>query len=73
MDKKGWKKKIIAHCEIIGTYQDAFLPVIETLASTLEQRDKTCLLYTSQCNRGPIREPGTAGAPADGKEQPECN
>lgn len=41
MDKKGWKKKIIAHCEIIGTYQDAFLPVIETLASTLEQRDKT--------------------------------
>lgn len=41
MDKKGWKKKIIAHCETNGTYRDAFLPVIETLAATLEQRDKT--------------------------------
>lgn len=40
MDKKKWKKKIKKCCEEAGTYRPFFDPVIETLASILEKRDK---------------------------------
>lgn len=39
MRKNAWKKKIIEQCSAVGTYRDAFLPVIDTLACTLELRD----------------------------------
>ena len=39
--KLKWKRKIIEQCQAVGTYREPFLPVIETLAATLEQRDKT--------------------------------
>lgn len=41
MTKTKWKNKIIEQCKSVGTYKESFLPVIETLAATLEQRDKT--------------------------------
>ena len=41
MKKDTWKKKIIEHCTAVGTFKPPFLPVIETLAETLEQRDAT--------------------------------
>ena len=41
MNRKAWKEKIIGQCESVGTYRESFLPVIDTLALTLEQRDKT--------------------------------
>lgn len=41
MEKKSWKKKIVDHCKEVGTYRKSFLPVIDTLAETLEQRDST--------------------------------
>ena len=46
MEKAKWKKKIIKQCREIGTYQDAYLPAIETLAGILEQRDKTHAEFT---------------------------
>lgn len=39
MKKAAWKKKIVQQCKAVGTYRDAFVMVIETLAETLEQRD----------------------------------
>lgn len=39
MKKKQWKKRIIEACEGLGTYKECFIPVIDTLASTLEVRD----------------------------------
>lgn len=39
MRKSAWKKKIIEQCKAVGTYRDAFLPAIDTLACTLEMRD----------------------------------
>lgn len=41
MKKIAWKRKITEQCKKIGTYKDAFDPVIDALAATLEQRDKT--------------------------------
>lgn len=59
MRKSDWKKKIKEQCEAVGTYKKSFLPVIDTLAATLEQRDKThaefarsggksCIEYTNK-------------------------
>ena len=39
MKKTAWKKKITECCQAVGTYREAFLPVIDTLASILERRD----------------------------------
>ena len=36
MEKAKWKKKIIKQCQDLGTYQDAYIPAIETLAGILE-------------------------------------
>lgn len=70
MTKLKWKKKIIEQCQAVGTYKDPFLPVIETLAATLEQRDKTkkefedagaqsIIMYTNKagatnCSKNPL-------------------
>ena len=39
MTKLKWKNQIVKHCKAVGTYKDSFVPVIETLAEILEQRD----------------------------------
>ena len=44
MEKAKWKKKIIKQCQDLGTYQDAYIPAIETLAGILEQRDRTSVV-----------------------------
>ena len=40
MNKKDWKRQVVAKCQEIGTYKDEFLPVINTLADILEERDR---------------------------------
>ena len=40
MKKAAWKRKITEQCREIGTYKMAFDPVNDTLAQTLEERDK---------------------------------
>lgn len=45
MQKTAWKNRIIAATEAVGTYKDAFMPVIETLAVILSERDKTYKKY----------------------------
>ena len=39
MKASAWKHKIIAQCEAVGTYKDAFLPAIDALSKLLENRD----------------------------------
>lgn len=41
MTEKKWKETIKAKCQDVGTYKEAFDPVIESLASILAQRDRT--------------------------------
>ena len=43
MTKKGWAELITQQLQGLDTFDEAFLPVIDTLASTLYQRDK---IYT---------------------------
>ncbi len=62
MDKSVWKKKIISQCSAVGTYKDAFLPVIDTLASTLEQRDKTHREFIASGGESVIQYTNKGGA-----------
>lgn len=39
MKKVQWKKKIISDMETVGTYREAYLSVVDTLADILERRD----------------------------------
>lgn len=40
MKKTAWKNRIISATKAVGTYRDAFLPMIDTLANILAERDK---------------------------------
>lgn len=40
MDKESWRKRITESCRKAGTYREYFDDVIDTLAETLESRDK---------------------------------
>lgn len=62
MRKSEWKKKIIEQCQSVGTYRDAFLPAIDTLAGILEQRDKTHAELTSSGGKSVILYTNKAGA-----------
>ena len=41
MTAKEWRKRIISSAEAAGTYRPIFDDVVDTLAATLEKRDKT--------------------------------
>lgn len=62
MKKASWKKKIIAECKAVNTYNDAFLPVIETLADVLEQRDHALDCYLNTGASPLIEHTNKAGA-----------
>lgn len=62
MRKSAWKKKIIEQCEAVGTYRDAFLPVIDTLADTLAVRDGVYAAFTADGSRAVISYINKAGA-----------
>lgn len=62
MRKNAWKKKIIEQCEAVGTYRDAFLPVIETLANTLAVRDSVYGAFVDDGSRAAVAYTNKAGA-----------
>ena len=45
MNLEDWKNKILEQVQDVGTYRDAFVPTIDTLASILEQRDKAYQMF----------------------------
>ncbi len=54
MTKAKWKNKIKKHCEEVGTYRAPFDPVIETLAATLEERDRVYEKYVEEGSKATI-------------------
>lgn len=45
MKRTAWKNRIITATKAVGTYQDAFASMIDTLAMILSERDKTYEKY----------------------------
>ena len=62
MEKAKWKKKIIKQCQDLGTYQDAYIPAIETLAGILEQRDRTHVEFTKSGGKSVVEYVNKFGA-----------
>lgn len=62
MRKNSWKKKVVEQCRAVGTYKDAFLPVIETLACTLELRDGVYDAFRADGSRAAVLYTNKAGA-----------
>lgn len=62
MRKTEWKKRIIDQTQAVGTYKDAFLPAIDTLAGILEQRDKTHVEFTASGGRSVIEYTNKGGS-----------
>lgn len=48
MKKTAWKRKIVQQTKAVGTYKEAFEPVIITLAGILEQRDQVYEQYIEE-------------------------
>lgn len=48
MKKADWKREIVKKCESVGTYKKEFLPVINTLADILEERDRVRTKYRQE-------------------------
>jgi phage terminase small subunit len=48
MKKADWKREIVKKCESVGTYKKEFLPVINTLADILEERDRVRTQYRQE-------------------------
>ena len=61
MEKKAWRKKIKKNCEDAGTYQPYFDPVIDTLAETLDIRDKTLEQYYDSGGKAVISHTNKGG------------
>ena len=62
LEKAKWKKKIIKQCQDLGTYQDAYIPAIETLAGILEQRDRTHVEFTKSGGKSVVEYVNKFGA-----------
>ena len=62
MEKAKWKKKIIKQCQDLGTYQDAYIPAIETPAGILEQRDRTHVEFTKSGGKSVVEYVNKFGA-----------
>lgn len=61
MNEKEWTKKITSQCKKIGTYRKEYVPVIETLAQILEQRDNTLEQYKEEGCQPVIEVAGSMG------------
>lgn len=62
MKKGAWKNKIVKQCKEVGTYRDSFLPMIETLAEILAQRDETRKEFEESGGRSVVTYINKAGA-----------
>lgn len=62
MRKKDWKRKIKSQCEAVGMFKESFLPVIDTLAAILEQRDNTYNEFIDSGGRSCIEHVAKNGA-----------
>lgn len=62
MKKSDWKREIVRKCESIGTYKSEFLPVINTLADILEERDNVRTKYRKEGSKPLVEKRSDRGA-----------
>ena len=62
MKKTDWRREIIKKCDSIGTYKPEFLPVINTLADILEERDRVRKQYHEEGSNPLIEKVSDRGA-----------
>ena len=62
MKKSDWRREIIKKCETIGTYKSEFLPVINTLADILEERDSVRRKYRKEGSHPIVEKRSDRGA-----------
>ena len=62
MEKRRWKSKIKQSCIMVGTYNKAFEPIIETLADILSKRDHAEDLYLKSGGAPIVTHTNKAGA-----------
>ncbi len=62
MKKADWRREIIRKCETIGTYKSEFLPVINTLADILEERDNVRSKYRKEGSQPLVEKRSDRGA-----------
>ncbi len=62
MTQEEWFKKIVKSCEDVGTYQEPFNPVIETLAAILERRDETEAMFKASGSKSLVKHTNKGGA-----------
>lgn len=67
MKKADWRREIIKKCESIGTYKPEFLPVINTLADILEERDNIRAQYRREGSHPLVTKISDRGAVNSGK------
>lgn len=60
--KKQWKARITKACKDAGTYQPYFVPIIDTLATILETRDRAQYTFEQAGSRATIVHTNKAGA-----------
>ena len=62
MKKADWKREIVKKCESVGTYKKEFLPVINTLADILEERDRVRTKYRQEGSKPVVEFVSDRGA-----------
>lgn len=62
MTKSKWKTLILDNLEALSSNDDAFLPVVESLASILEQRDKTAKEFKESGGKSVIEYTNKGGS-----------
>ncbi len=62
MTKKKWETLIKEQCVALGTYREAFGPIIQILAEIMEQRDKTYQEFKKSGGKSAVEYTNKAGA-----------
>ena len=62
MKSTQWRKRIEDNCRAVGTYREAFAPVVQTLADILERRDETYTAFLRQGAKAMIEKVSDRGA-----------
>lgn len=67
MKAKAWKNLIVKQCQAVGTMNEAFISVIDTLADILEQRDAAYSQFVKEGSQIVIERVSDRGAVNSGK------
>lgn len=62
MKRAEWKELIVKNCEEAGTYENFFVPVIDTLSTILERRDDAEELFAQTGSKVIVKHTNKAGA-----------